>query len=141
MTGWGEQLLDLPGQPIQSVATVTLDGDTVTDFKLANDRLWRARGWGDGCEPSVVVVTLTHGLPEVPADIVELVCNLASVGMSAAASETTVDPRVVMERIDDYSVQFAQGGEAVASAMELPSGTRRRLRGRFGGTAAVIEYR
>lgn len=141
LTAWGEQLLDLPGQPVTAVDTVEVEGVAVTDFKLANGRLWRRRGWGCASEPSDVEVTLTHGLPEVPADIVDLVCNLASAGAAAASSGESFDPRVLMERIDDYTVQFQQGAEAVASIMDLPAASRARLRARFGGGAEVVEYR
>lgn len=141
LTAWGEQLLDLPGQPVTAVASVEVEGVAVTDFKLANGRLWRRCGWGNTYEPSDVEVTITHGLPEVPADIVDLVCNLASAGAAAASSGETFDPRVLMERIDDYTVQFQQGAEAVASVMDLPAASRARLRARFGGGASVVEYR
>lgn len=141
VTGWGEQLLELPGQPIQSVDAVEIDGETVTDFKLANGRLWRRGGFGCSGEPSDVEVTMTHGMPEVPADIVDLVCNLAFAGVAAAESSETFDPRVSVESIDDYSVSFKEGAEAVASVMELPVASRARLRARFGGGASVVEYR
>lgn len=143
LTAWGETLLDLPGQPVTAVSAVTLDDDTLDadDYKLANGRLWRRGGWGCSHEPSNVEVTLTHGLPEVPADIVDLVCNLASAGAAAASSGESFDPRVAVERIDDYSVEWRAGSEAVASVMELPAGTRARLRARFGGGSGVVEYR
>jgi len=141
LTAWGEMLLDLPGQPIQSVASVTLDGTAVTDYKLANGRLWRRRGWGNEFEPFEVVVTMTHGLPDVPADIVDLVCNLTSAAASAATAGETFDPRVFMERIDDYTIQYQQGEQAVASILDLPAAARRHLRARFGGGAGVVEYR
>lgn len=141
LTAWGDTLLDLPGQPVTNVASASIDGSTVGDYKLASGRLWRRGGWGCESEPSEVVVTLTHGFPEAPADIVDLVCNLASAGSAAAVSGDTFDPRVVMERIDDYTVQFAQGAEAVSTVMDLSDAARRRLRIRFGGGASVIEYR
>lgn len=141
LAAWGETLLDLPGHPIRSVDSVSLEGSTVTDFKLANGRLWRRRGFGCAHEPSEVVVTLSHGFAEVPADIVDLVCNLATAGAAAANAGETFDPRTVSEKIDDYYVQYATGAEAVASIMDLPRASRDRLSARFGGGASVIEYR
>ena len=141
LTAWGETLLDLPGQPIQSVTAVTFDGTAVTDYKLANGRLWRRRRWGNESEPFEVVVTMTHGLLDVPADIVDLVCNLTSAAASAATAGETFDPRVFMERIDDYTIQYQQGEQSVASILDLPAAARRRLAARFGGGAAVVQYR
>lgn len=134
--------LDLPGVPVTAVASVEVDGVALdTDvFKLVDNRLWRARPWGDGCEPVEVTVELTHGLPAVPADIVQIVCDLAILGANAA-TEGAHDPRVVAEQIDDYKVQFAAGAENVASAMEIPRLTRQRLRSQFGGGVSMVTYR
>lgn len=133
--------LQLPGQPVTDVTSVVYDGTTLDadDFKLVNGRLWRSCGWGS-CEPMEVVVTMTHGLLEVPAHIVQLVCDLAIVGANAA-TEGAHDPRVVAEKIDDYAVTFASGAESVASVMELPAATRRSLRSKFGGGVGVVSYR
>jgi hypothetical protein len=135
----GDHYLDLPGQPVTAVTSVVLDGDTLAadDFKLVHGRLWRSTGWGGGCEPLEVEVALTHGFAEVPEYIVQLVCDLAIAGM-ASSSAGAHDPRVVAESIDDYSVTFADGAEAVATAMELPRLTRDALRKRFGGGVALV---
>lgn len=141
---WGDSLLQLPGLPVQSVATVEIDGEATTDYRFVGTALWRAGGWGSSNEPADVEVTMTHGLPTIPADIVDLVCNLAAAGQAEAASMAAggaFDPRVVVESIDDYRVQYAEGADAVASVFDLPEGTRARLRARFGGGASVVEYR
>lgn len=141
LTGWGGRTLDLPGLPVQSVATVEIDGVAVTDFKLTDSsRLWRLCEWGGVDEPVDIEVTMTHGLPTVPKYIVQLVCDLAIAGANAATAGAH-DPRVIAEKIDDYSVTFAQGAEAVASAVELPEATRRWLRAQFGGGVGVVTYR
>lgn len=145
LDGWGDTLLRLPGLPVVSVSSVEVDGSAITDYKLtASGSLWRARGWGDDWEPASIEVTMVHGLATVPADIVDLVCNLAAAGQveaAALAAGGSFDPRVVVESIDDYRVQFAEGAEAVASVFDLPEGTRSRLRARFGGSADVVELR
>lgn len=131
--------LELPVRPVTAVTSVSLDGDTLTDYKLADGALWRCAGWSCG-EPLEVVVALTCGLPEVPASIVQLVCDLAILGMSTA-SEGALDARVVAERIDDYSVTFADGTDALSSAMTVPSATRASLRARFGGGVGSVGSR
>lgn len=146
VTLWGldrDQWLDLPGKPVTAVASVVHDGDTLTaddDYKLVAGRLWGASPWGDGCEPLEVVVTMTHGLAVVPAHIVQLVCDLAIAG-AAAATEGAHDPRVIAERIDDYAVTFAEGAQAVATAVELPTATKQALRKQFGGGAGLVTSR
>lgn len=139
----GSQYLSLPGQPVTAVASVVYDGDTLTaddDYKLVDGSLWGSTPWGDGCEPLEVVVTMTHGLAAVPPHIVQLVCDLAIAGANAA-TDGAHDPRVIAEKIDDYSVTFAAGAESVASVMELPAATRRALRAKFGGGAGVVTFR
>lgn len=141
---WGDTMLQLPGLPVQSVDTVKIDGTTTTDYRFVGTALYRPSGWGRSNAPADVEVTMTHGLPEIPADIIDLVCNLAAAGQAEAASMAaggSFDPRTVAESIDDYRVEFAQGADAVASVFDLPAGARARLRARFGSGAAVVEYR
>jgi hypothetical protein len=133
--------LDLPGKPVTAVTAVVRDGVALAadDYKLVDGRLWSSCNWS-ACEPLEVVVTMTHGLAEVPAHIVQLVCDLAIAGADAATAGA-VDPRVVAEKVDDYSVTFAQGAESVATAMELPAMTKSWLRSQFGGGVTVVTYR
>ena len=118
-----------------------LDGTAVTDWRLTGGRLWRACGWGVDDGPTEVDVTQIHGLLVVPDDIVNLVCSYAAAGIAAAAEGFASHAGVVTERIDDYSVTWAQGSEAVASVMELPEGTRCWLASMFGGSAAMVSTR
>lgn len=146
LDGWGDTILRLPGVPVSAVSAVSVDDVAVasTDYKLTAAGLWRAAGWGCSFEPASVEVTYTHGLGDVPADIVDLVCNLAAAGMveaAALAAGGSFDPRVVVESVDDYRVQYATGAGSVASVMDLPAGTRARLSARFGGSAALVESR
>jgi hypothetical protein len=136
------QWLTLPGKPVTAVASVTVDGETLaaTEYKLVHGDLWGSSAWGDDFEPIEVVVDMTHGLVEVPAAIVQLVCDLAILG-AAAAPEGAHDPRIVAEQIDDYKVQFAAGADAVASAMQIPQLTRQWLRSQFGGGVTMATFR
>ncbi|MFE3382899.1 hypothetical protein, partial [Streptomyces anulatus] len=78
LEGEADARLRLPGPPVTAVATVLLDGAAVTDWRLTGGRLWRAAGWAGASGPSEVTVTYTHGLPTVPADIVDLVGGIAA---------------------------------------------------------------
>ena len=131
--------LDLPVKPVTAVTSVMLDEAPATGWKLVNGDLWRREGWFT-YDPVEVDVTLTCGLPEVPAHITQLVCDLAILGIKTAA-EGALDPRVVAERIDDYSVTFAKSAEVVASAMAIPPMTRRSLRAQFGRGIGSLRLR
>lgn len=139
------QWLTLPGPPVQSVQEVTVDGDVLdaTDYRLRFSRLWLARSWSCRREPSEVTVTYTHGLPTVPADIVDLVCRIAAAGLVAYRSqpdgEGLAAKDVRSERIGDYSVQYGDGGRI--TEMELPLYLREQLAARFGGGVAVVRSR
>jgi len=143
LEGPAAQWLSLPGPPVLSVASVTLDGETVTDWRLISSRLWRACGWSPTCEPSELEVTQTHGLADVPADIVDLVCRIAA----TALADYRADPEGVglaagdirSERIGDYSVTY--GSEGLITSMELPDYLRERLAARFGGGVALLRSR
>lgn len=121
---WG-CYLNVPG-PVTAAVTVTIDGESVTDFIVWPAYLYRANGWGSPA--SVVKVTITTG-SEVPADIVQLVCELA---VMVSASEA-VDPRVASESVDDYQVSY----RAEASSIELPKATKDSLRARFASSPVV----
>ena len=131
--------LPIPVRPVTAVSSVALDGDAVSGYKVVDGNLWRSCGWYAG-EPAEVEATLTCGLPTVPESIKQIVCDLAILGINSAA-DGALDPRVVVERIDDYSVQFARSGEQVASAMTVPAATRRALRARFGGGVGSVTLR
>ena len=141
LTAWGEERLALPGRPVTSVASVSVDGVATTDWMLTDSAfLYRACGWGHWEDPVEVAITLAHGLPTIPVDIVQLTCDLAILGANAAP-EGAQDPRVFAEKIDDYSVTYKTEGRAVSSAMELPAGTKASLAARFGGGVDVVRNR
>ncbi len=142
-TGWRlERYLTLVGQPVTAVSSATIDGTTVDGWRLTGGRLWRACGWAVDDGPAAVAVTQTHGLPTVPADIVNLACSFAAAGIAAAAEgDAGIAAGKVAERIGDYSVTYAQGADRVASVVEIPEATRLWLSSMFGGSAAMIATR
>lgn len=140
LAGQREARLPLPGAPITAVTEVLLGDVEVGGWRLSRPRasLYRAAGWGG--EDSEVEVTLTHGLPTVPADIVALVCRIAATTLMAYRSDETGGGlgvrRVTQLRIGDYSASFAN--DHTLTEVELPRTTREQLRARFGGGAAVV---
>lgn len=142
LEGEPDQRLRLPGLPVTAVATVEIDGEAVTDWRLRSGSLWREQGWS-GCTPSEVTVTYTHGLPVVPVDIVNLVCRIATamlLAYRAAPDGSGLAAREVQqERIGDYFVTY--GDDGGITELELPERTRNRLAARFGNTAALLRSR
>lgn len=143
LEGSVSEWLTLPGVPILSVASVSVDGEAVTGWRLRSHRLWRAGGWSPGCGPSDVEVVQTHGLDPVPSDIVDLVCRIAA----TALADYRADPEgaglaagdIRSERIGDYSVTYGDSG--LITTMELPDYLRERLAARFGGGAVLVMFR
>ncbi|MEU0245175.1 hypothetical protein ABZ192_12720 [Streptomyces sp. NPDC006235] len=138
LEGRGGRLL-LPGQPVTAVSAVAVDGVAVSDYKLRSGALTRPCGFPVGSE---VDVTYTHGLPEVPADIVDLVCRMAGqalVKFRESPETALADKPKIQERIGDYSVTY--GYSVTYSDMELPRYLRDSLAARFGGGAALVVSR
>ncbi|MBJ6615560.1 hypothetical protein [Streptomyces sp. I4(2020)] len=143
LEGQAGQWLTLPGPPIVSVASVAIDGRAVTDWRLRSGRLWRAAGWSN-CEPSEVDVTQTHGLVDVPEDIVDLVCRMAAAALNAYRSEDGgaalgTAKEVTSERLGDWAVTY--GADGRISEMDLPDYWRERLAARFGGGVTALVSR
>lgn len=139
--------LRLPGGPVTAVATVVLNGVTLTagiHYVRVNEALYRPSGWqSTGPLPAPVSVTYTHGLIEVPEDIVDLVCRMTTSALVAASASDDgaglATGNVMSERLGDYYVMYtaAQG----VTEMELSPRTRDRIRARFGGGAAMVATR
>jgi hypothetical protein len=145
LAGTCDRWLRLPGPPVSEVSSVTIDGATVTDWKLSSSMLWRRCGWQSTDEPVEIGLQQTHGLVEVPVDIVGMVCSM--VGMALRAVHSSADgagasplPQdVVSVGIDDYRVQFRQDGDRNLTVFTIPERVQRSLRARFGGGATMLQ--
>jgi hypothetical protein len=146
LVGEFDDELRLPGPPVQSVSAVEVDGFEVTDWRLVDGSLYRWGGWRWACPgPSLVSVTYTHGLPEMPEDIVGYVCVLVAGALRESRESddgTGIAPErgVTSERIDDYSVSIAPG-EQPSTPFEIPDAVRLQLAARFGGGVMVVGVR
>lgn len=143
LEGERDQRLTLPGGPVTAATDVKIDGQEVTDWRLRSNRLWRHGGWAPRSGPSEVEATITHGLPEVPADLIDLVGRLVAGALASYRAEdggASMGTQVVTsERIGDYAVTY--GGDGLATDMELPAYLRERLRARFGGGLTLLRSR
>lgn len=144
LPGVDSSWLRLPGLPIASVATVTIDDDAVTDWRLRSGHLWRAAGWTSYDGPSEVEITYTYGLTEVPADIVDLVCRMTASAVKAFRDQEDgmapgADRIVTSERLGDWAVTYGNDGRI--TEMELTQHWRERLAARFGGGMGMARSR
>lgn len=128
------QELALPQYPIRSVATVILDGTTLTDWRLVNQELWRYNGWLIRADqPSQVLVTYTHGHPAGSQYLQEArryVLSLCAIGYGNPSQATS-------EAIDDYKVTY---GEA-AARMEATDFMLAGIRDAYGASAFITASR
>lgn len=117
--------LVLPRGPIDSVASVAVDGESLTadDYELVLDTLIRPAGWGG---TSVVVdITYTHGYAVVPDDV-KLVC----LDVTSRAWDNPAGVR--SESIDGYSVTHG------AAAGRLSEDDKAALSGYHRSAGSVI---
>lgn len=120
------RVLWLPQRPVTAVATVKVDGVTVTDWRLRGSRLIRGAAWARSCDlevPPEVEVTYTHGIPagDERLDLAKDAC------LAFAAAAWTNPDGLKSERIDDYARTFGDsaGGQQWA-------GVEKALRGQYG---------
>ena len=130
--------LPLPFGPVTAVATVVVNGVTLAGWTLQGDTLIMPNGWTNVL-PVVVSVTYTHGLPTVPADIVDLVCGMVSIAAAAGAGVYGGSPSSSI-RLGDFAETYPTmpPGTEAPSPFSLPDATREDLRARFGANAAAI---
>lgn len=132
MDSYGGTLLFLPELPVISVSSVVVNGVALvqnTDYKLDNrGALHRLLGhmWPVG--PRCVVVTYTHGLSVIPADIVGVCTRAAARAYQAGlkSNDTSGVPGVASKSLGDFSVAYqaessgtVDGGTMGASAARM----------------------
>lgn len=132
--GQDDLWLDLPQWPVRSVATVVLDGTTITDWYLRGQRLWRWLGWQSySYQPSEIKVTCTHGYPAASQQL-----QLARAACLSLAQAGYGNPSgVASESIDDYRVSYADAVER----MRLGENMRAALIAAYGKPAYITQSR
>ena len=131
-----DTFLPLPG-PVTAVTSATVNGVPVTAYENRGDGLHLSGGWSAG----PIVVTFTHGLPEVPEDIVDLTCNLATAWLNHVAEGGGSTAGLESVRLDDDAEAYSDEFAGQVSPVFIPEVTRQWLRARFGGGVTVVETR
>jgi hypothetical protein len=117
--------------------SVMVDGTAVTDYRNLGNGLWRRCGWA--CEPVPVTVAATFGLAEVPADIVDLTCQLAVGWLLHDAEGGGSMAGLKSVRLDDAAEAYSDESAGQVSPVFIPAVTRAWLAARFGGGVFVVE--
>lgn len=124
--------LDLPQWPVRSVATVKVEGVTITDWLLRGQRIWRLLGWWTGAAaPTQVTVTYSSGYV-TGAQGLELARDFTLA--LAAAGYLNPGGTATSEQIDDYRVTYAQASDR----MTVSPGMRDQLQAAYGAGAWVV---
>jgi hypothetical protein len=150
-----ESWLELPQIPVTSVASVVLDGVTLTvgtDYKVFGNRLWRVQGWQNNLgwtwgwdwqptwlwpvttypfpEPSLSAITYTHGYAAGAQEL-----QLARLATLSLARGVYINASgVSSEHIDDYSVTFS----TMATDLEMSKYLRNAIRKAYGRRAGLV---
>lgn len=126
--------LDLPQRPVQSIASVTIDGETLTagtDYIRSGSRLWRETGWQEERhKPTLIDVTYTHGYPDGSQEL-----QLARSAVLSLVRGVYGNPTGALSvRIDDYSASYGK----FTALMETTDYLRTALQRQYGRRAAMV---
>jgi hypothetical protein len=130
---YGEVYLELPQHPVRSVASVTLNGVLITDWRLSSQMLWRRAGWTTGWDPSQVLVENAHGLLADDQALQlarDFTLTLAKAGWGNPTGATS-------QAIDDYKVTYAEAD----ARMQLTDSMAAALRDQYGTSAYTTSSR
>jgi hypothetical protein len=137
LIGTTDSWLDLPQIPVSAVASVTLDGTTLTagsvsttsNYKRFGNRLWRGDGWATYVDaPSEVVVINTHGHAAGSQHL--QLARKAVLELSALAYSNPDGASQV--RIDDYAATYDR------MSREMTESLRAALRRKYGRPAGLV---
>lgn len=131
LLGDTQSWLDLPQRPVTAVTSVTLDGESVTDWTRFGSRLWRACGWAaSACAPSTVGVVYSHGYADGDQGL-----QLGRGATLSVVRESAANPGAATSlKIDDYAETYS----AVSARLEASPTLRSALRRQYGRRAGLV---
>lgn len=125
---------ELPQRPVQSVASLSLDGEALTegeDYKRYGHRLWRSCGWQTKpLEPPTLETVYTHGYPANDQGL-----QLGRGAVLSLIRGVYGNPEgAIQVRIDDYAASYAK----FSAALEATEYLQRALRRQYGRPAGMV---
>lgn len=138
LIGGTESWLWLPQRPVSAVASVTLDGELLSEgtgsgqWQRFGSRLWRDEGWtADPYRPSRVGAVYTHGYPAGNQGL-----ELGRSAVLGLAKSVYPNPTGATQiKIDDYAEVYA----AMAARMEASVGLRGALKAQYGRRSGLAK--
>lgn len=151
LNGTRKERVTLPERPVVSVASVTLDGETLTegtDWFLADDQIVRRRtafvdgfgsafldapfllGSGFGFPSQTLVVTYTHGFATIPGSVKEICLE--------AVVRVWVNPGSVARQSSGNTSTVYDNSRFAPTGLLLTSDEKRDIRRFFGSPARSI---
>lgn len=131
---WDQHLL-LPTLVVREVVDVKLDGQSISDWRLRGNRLYRSRGWGNSDVD--VEITYTQGLDVPPPDISTLVASFVAAGLHGASEGVGTTRGLSSVGVDDARETYTRGEDEIVDPTELPERVKNSLAARFSGGASV----
>lgn len=128
--------LNLPQRPVQSVSSVTLDGEALTvddDYMRFGARLWRECGWqAKRYTPSKVGVVYSHGYPAGHQGL-----QLARGAVLSLIRGVYGNPEgAIQVRIDDYAASYAK----FSASLDATEYLQKALQRAYGRRAALVRF-
>lgn len=132
--------LVLPAGPVTVFTSLTVNSVPVTGWTKVGDAIRiPPSAWPLGtCFPVEAVAVYTHGLPTVPADIVDLVCQVAAI-MANQNGDPGAGGKLTGFHTGGLAESYAiPAGTESPSPVALPDTVRNALRARFGTSAVMV---
>ena len=114
--GAGHSVLLLRELPVVEVASVTVDGEPVTDWYASEAGVLRRTDGESWPLNEKVEVTYTHGYEDLPGDIVAVTLQLAGRGVTNPSG-------IQREQLGQYAVTYT-GGQVAGGTVGLTSGEK-----------------
>ena len=134
----------LPGQPIRSITSVTMVGQTVDPsfYELINDVLvvgaaywYYVQNVGPHWLPVPIVITYQVGYDTPPAELTRWACVIAAQALDQQAQNLSPGATPATLRVDDFAVGFS--AQQQAGMLPVPERVLERLRNRYGQSVFV----
>lgn len=120
---YGRDVFQLPQRPVTSVDSVAVNGTTTSDYRLVNNTLTID---GVGLSDDVTVA-YSHGYSDIPDELIELVCQIATrLDTSSTQQGQAVAAGVQQQTAGSFSIGF--GWDAWKAQADLTAGEKATLR-------------
>lgn len=130
-------LLRLPG-PVVSVTSIAAAGGIVPTYNVDVEGAWLSDGSSWASLGVITATGVAHGYSPVPADIIDLVCELTVEWLRHRAAGGGSVGGLQSVAIDDARESYTAESAGYVTPVFIPRATRDDLARRFGAYGAVV---